>query len=93
MSDHVTGSTVAKNLVKDSNQRCYVIHGTHGVRIEENVAYNTFGHCYMTEDGGEWENSFIRNLGAKTKPPAKLISAGESDGEPSTFWMPTPVNH
>ena len=29
------------------------VHGTHGVNVVNNVAYNTFGHCYFLEDGGE----------------------------------------
>ena len=56
MSECVHGSTVAKNVVWQSNQRCFVIHGTHNVTLSENVAYDTRGHCYMLEDGGEWDN-------------------------------------
>ena len=33
--------------------RCVTVHGTHGVNVINNVAYNTFGHCYFLEDGGE----------------------------------------
>ena len=47
---------MAKNVVWQSNQRCFVIHGTHNVTLSENVAYDTRGHCYMLEDGGEWDN-------------------------------------
>jgi len=92
MSEGVYGSTVSKNLVRQSNQRCYVIHGTHGVTLSDNVAYDTFGHCFMIEDGGEHHNKFLRNLGSMTKIPAKIIRAGETDGQPTTFWMPNPVN-
>lgn len=93
MSESVYGSVVSKNLVRESNQRCFVIHGTHNVTLYDNVAFDTFGHCFMTEDGGEWDNYFIGNLGSKQKKPSKIIRSGESDGQPTTFWMPTPVNH
>ena len=42
------GSIVSKNLIRESNQRCVVIHGTHNVKVEENIAYDTSGHCFMT---------------------------------------------
>ena len=50
MSENVYGSVLSKNLVRESNQRCYVIHGTHNVTLSENVAFDTFGHCFMTEE-------------------------------------------
>ena len=52
MSECVHGSTVAKNVIWKSNQRCFVVHGTHNLTLSENVAYDTRGHCYMLEDGG-----------------------------------------
>jgi len=85
------GSVIKKNVVRQSNQRCFVMHGTSGVWIEENVAFDTFGHCYMTEDGVEHSNHFIRNLGIHTKNSQKLLSQhsgrSETDDRASTFWM------
>ena len=67
------------------------MHGTNGVLIEDNVAFDTFGHCFMTEDGVERLNYFLRNLGAHTKDADRLVSAAsnrhESDDDASTFWM------
>ena len=51
-----TGSIIAKNVITNSLQRCVVIHGTHGVTIDDNVAYKTRGHCYVLEDGSEVDN-------------------------------------
>ena len=42
-----------ENSIHDVFQRCVTVHGTHGARVERNVAYKTFGHCYFLEDGGE----------------------------------------
>jgi len=93
----VSGSVVARNTIRQSNQRCVVVHGTDKLRIEENVAYDTKGHCYLTEDGMETGNEFIRNLGAQTGVPDTIIpddgfNGDESDGEPATFWITNPTN-
>jgi len=95
MSENVPGSYVAKNTVRDSHQRCYVIHGSHNITMYENIAYNTFGHCFMVEDGFEQDNIFERNLGALTKnmPLDGLLSIAESDHLSATFWISNPNNH
>ena len=64
------------------------MHGTHGVTVEDNVAYNTFGHCYFLEDGGEKNNTFHHNLGLVTK----VADTIPSDRMPATFWVTSPLN-
>merc|ERR1712232_286346 len=100
-------SLVKKNVVRNSNQRCYVVHLTNNVTLEENVAYDNFGHCYFIEDGGETGNVFKKNLGSGVKimPADKVAqlsaSSGrqESDGSPrgfngaSVFWISNPQNY
>jgi hypothetical protein len=90
----IPGSLIRANAVVNSNQRCVVIHGTHNVTIQDNVAYNNFGHCYMTEDGFEYDNKFIGNLGARTKimPEEFLLDDIETDDQPGTFWFANPMN-
>jgi G8 domain len=93
----IPGSIVSKNTIRQSNQRCVVVHGTNKLRIEENVAFDTKGHCYMTEDGMEMHNEFIRNLGAQTGIPTTIIpddgsNGQETDGQPATFWITSPTN-
>lgn len=97
--DDVTGSIIRKNSIRQSNQRCVVVHGTNHLRIEENVAFDTKGHCYMTEDGIEIGNEFIRNLGAQTGVPERLIPESaafhngiETDNFPATYWITNPEN-
>lgn len=93
MCDDVSGSLVAKNSILGSNQRCVVVHGTHNLTVLENIAYETRGHCYITEDGGEMDNKFIRNLGASTRAAQRLVRSFETDrSNPSTFWCSNPVN-
>jgi cell migration-inducing and hyaluronan-binding protein len=43
------------------------VHGTHNLRVENNVTYNTVGHCFFLEDGIETGNQFVRNLAIQTK--------------------------
>ena len=86
-------SLITKNTVRESNQRCIVIHGSHNTTIEENIAFNTSGHCFLTEDGGELDNRFIRNLGSNTRRASLIVREGESDANnPSTFWSANPKN-
>ena len=58
----------------------------------ENVAFDTKGHCYFTEDGIETGNSFLRNIGVYTRDPDVMISNDETDNTPSTFWITNPTN-
>jgi hypothetical protein len=93
----VSGSVVAKNTIRQSNQRCVVVHGTNKLRIEENIAFDTKGHCFLTEDGIETGNQFTRNLGAQTGIPETIIpnqgpNGNETDGTPATFWITNPTN-
>ena len=76
------------NAIHDVFQRCITVHGTHGVTVENNVAYNTFGHCYFLEDGGEKNNTFHHNLGLVTK----VADTIPSDRMPATFWVTSPLN-
>jgi len=78
---------VRENSIHDVFQRCVTVHGTHGARVERNVAYNTFGHCYFLEDGGERNTTFIGNLGLLTNPGITI----PSDRRPATFWITSPL--
>ncbi|CAI5510161.1 unnamed protein product [Closterium sp. Naga37s-1] len=86
-------SVVRKNVMHDSKQRCVVVHATFNLTVEENVAFNTRGHCFMVEEGGEQGNSFIRNLGIWTRPVEVKISDEETDDMPSTFWITNANNN
>jgi hypothetical protein len=84
---------VSKNSIRLSNQRCVVVHGTHNLTVSQNVAFDTVGHCYVLEDGGELDNKFVSNLGATTRRTTRLIRPFETDNSiPSTFWISNPAN-
>src|ERR1700733_14506272 len=79
------GQYIENSSIHDSYSRCVTVHGTNDVRVENNVTYNTVGHCFFLEDGIEHGNQFIRNLAIQTKchtskpcVPTNLGAAGES---------------
>ena len=76
------------NSLHHNFQRCITVHGTHGVTVSNNVAYDTMGHCYFLEDGGEKNNTFDNNLGLVTRPGTTI----PSDRQPATFWVTSPLN-
>ncbi|CAI7747644.1 unnamed protein product [Closterium sp. NIES-54] len=94
----VSGSVVSSCSVHDSNQRCYVVHGTWNLWLEWNLGVNTKGHCFLLEDAIEFGNTFVNNLGFLQEPvkrllqPTDAIPATQSDDVPSTFWITNPNN-
>lgn len=56
MCGDVSGTLLRRNAVTESMQRCFVVHGTDNALLEENVAFDSPGHCYMLEDGAETGN-------------------------------------
>ena len=61
------GQYIQNSAIHDTYSRCVTVHGTNNLRVENNVTYNTVGHCFFLEDGIEHGNHFIRNLAIQTK--------------------------
>jgi cell migration-inducing and hyaluronan-binding protein len=61
------GQYIRNSAIHDTFNRCVTVHGTHNLRVENNVTYNTVGHCFFLEDGIETGNQYVRNLGIQTK--------------------------
>lgn len=61
------GQYIRNSAIHDTYSRCVTVHGTNNVTVENNVTYNTVGHCFFLEDGIETGNRFVRNLGIQTK--------------------------
>jgi hypothetical protein len=79
------GQYVRNAAIHNTFNRCVTVHGTNDLRIENNVTYNTVGHCFFLEDGIETGNEFISNLAIQTKchptlecVPTNLASNGEN---------------
>jgi len=80
------GMYVKNASIHDTYNRCVTVHGTNDLRIENNVTYNTVGHCFFLEDGIEHGNAFVRNVAIQTKchptldcVPTNLAANGETD--------------
>jgi hypothetical protein len=79
------GQYIKNASIHDTYNRCVTVHGTNDLRVENNVTYNTVGHCFFLEDGIEHGNEFVRNLAIQTKchtskacVPTNLAAAGEA---------------
>ena len=82
---------VRKNSIHHTFSRCLTIHGTHNVTVDNNIAFDHFGHCYFLEEGGEQDNTLKNNLGFGTKPGTLLLTDSQV-GRVSTFWITSPDN-
>ena len=82
------GQYIQNSSIHDTYSRCVTVHGTNDVRVENNVTYNTVGHCFFLEDAVEHGNQFIHNLAVMTKchpdgkpcVPTNLGPAGSGGG-------------
>ena len=45
------GQYIRNAAIHDTYNRCVTVHGTNFLRVENNVTYNTVGHCFFLEDG------------------------------------------
>src|SRR4026209_63946 len=61
------GQYIRNAAIHDTFNRCVTVHGTNFLRVENNVTYNTVGHCFFLEEGIEHDNEYIRNLAIQTK--------------------------
>src|SRR5678815_2908828 len=79
------GQYIRNAAIHDTYNRCVTVHGTNDLQVQNNVTYNTVGHCFFLEDGIEHGNQFVHNLGIQTKchtskpcVPTRLAAAGEN---------------
>ena len=86
------GSYVRECSLHGCYNRCLTLHGTRGVRVSSNVAYDTIGHCYFLEDGVETGNVLDHNLGILTRRARPGEAVLPSDLTPATFWVTNPDN-
>ena len=94
------GNYLWSAAIHDTFQRACVIHSTHNVALDGNVAYNISNHAFVwAEDGDEHGNRLTRNLGILTKIPTPQpdafafkinnpVQGNSSQGElrSGTFW-------
>ena len=74
---------VRNAAIHDTFNRCVTVHGTDNLNVENNVTFNTVGHCFFMEDGIEQGNRFVSNLGIQTKCHPTLPCQPTNLGIPS----------
>ena len=67
VGDGGKGQYVKNAAIHDTFNRCVTVHGTNDLQVENNVTFNSVGHCFFMEDGIETGNSFIKNLAIQVK--------------------------
>ena len=65
------GQYIENSSIHDTYSRCVTVHGTNNVRVENNVTFNTVGHCFFLEDAVETGNQFVHNLGDPDQVPSR----------------------
>ncbi len=103
---HFSGNSYSEyarnNSIHRSFHRGIVTHGSNGIKVISNVAYDVVSHCYViAEDGDEVDNQYIGNLGVYiTRLPSSEYYAFpggqfgslQSERHPGVFWTTSP-NH
>src|SRR6202050_1619610 len=87
VGDGGQGQYIKNSPIHDTYNRCVTVHGTNFLHVENNVTYNTVGHCFFLEDGAEHGNQFVHNLAIQVKchtskacAPTNLGAHGEKLG-------------
>jgi hypothetical protein len=101
MHFHLLGNNCSDCYFRDSSvhrsfYRCVSIHGTHFIKVSENVAYDVSGYCYYLEDGVEHDNRIEYNLGAHIhiigpEPPKGTTQSTPLYKQSSTLTLPADV--
>jgi len=90
---HMIGSvhnSYAKGVaVHKGFNRAFTIHGTHYLRLIQNVAFDVKGHTIFIEDAIECNNYIYNNLIMNTKRSMSLLN---TDQTPANFWITSPDN-
>ena len=73
----------------ESFNRAYTIHGTHYLRLTNNIAYHVMGHTFFIEDAAETKNIMKGNLVMMTVRSMSLLN---TDTTPASFWITHPDN-
>ncbi|GGJ38048.1 G8 domain-containing protein [Deinococcus roseus] len=93
LSDGGLGSYVRNNSIWRTYNRCVVIHGTNKLILENNVMYNSTGHCVYFEEGTETGNTIRNNVVAYVKALKDAARLIPTDDRPAAYWITRPGNY
>ncbi|MCU0493382.1 MAG: right-handed parallel beta-helix repeat-containing protein [Chloroflexaceae bacterium] len=90
-----SSSFVRNSAIWQSQNRCIVIHGTNGLRIQNNICNDIRGHAIFLEDAVERRNVIENNLVLMVRVPPQPLQRHDREvfqGGPSGFWITNPDN-
>ena len=95
MLGDATGQYVTNTSIHDTFNKGMTIHGTQNTWVENNAIYNNVGHTYYFEDGSEFGNVLVNNLGMNTRATENVDAGpiGSDHTAVSTYWVTNPDNH
>lgn len=73
-----------------SFNRAFTLHGTHYLRLMNNVGYDIKGHVIFIEDAVEKKNYIYNNCIIKAKRSWSLLN---TDQTPACYWITNPDNN
>lgn len=82
--NHINGTIVEGNVIRDTGSHCYVPHGSHGIKFLDNIAYNVMEIAFWSDLGHKNHNTVLeRNIAATVKftPRALNMDLKETDPE------------
>ncbi|XP_060071180.1 protein DDB_G0287365-like [Ylistrum balloti] len=86
--DYPSPTYARGNAIHQTYARCVTVHGTHGAKVMDNVCFDSIGHGFFLEDGGEKWTTITGNLGAG-QLFGELIDTDNM--KPTTFWITNPL--
>lgn len=95
MLGDASGQYITNTSIHGTYNKGMTIHGTQNTWVENNAVFDTVGHSYYFEDGSEFGNVLMNNLGMSTRQAGSLDDAaiGSDFTAPSTYWVTNPNNH
>jgi len=103
----VSGQYVRGSAVHHNFQRAFTLHTTDNALLEDNVAWDTFGHAFFFEDATEKGNRILHNVGAMVRrmPEEDRVQNPDlgddhedrfddkHDRRSTVFWITSPGNY
>ena len=89
LSDRMNGSYVRHCSIHHSFNRAITAHGVEDMLFDGIVAFDIQGHAFFVEDGIEFGNKFLNNLGILVRGSSSLLN---TDQLPAVFWITNPNN-
>ena len=93
------GQYIRNASIHDTYSRCVTVHGTNNLQVENNVTFNTVGHCFFLEDGSRRATSSSTTSASRpsvirpcrASRPTSTAGSSVAAGRPAIRPYPDPV--